>query len=192
MNTQLPHITLGAAVLAAAVTAGGFAWQDAAERKPQAKADEQPPKGAPHQGQQMPDLISALKNSEGCLGVDVGQMMSGKRVIFSWFEDKDAVSNWYYSEPHQQVMDMFFQETTPDFKPLQGVPEDAGPFLVIASLTPAEQGEIQGTSLPVSQIAIEIYEPVTGGLSLGGRFAPEGVKVKDMHHYTQDGTKTDE
>src|SRR5215831_4668033 len=35
------------------------------------------------------DLIGALKATPGVLGVDAGQMMSGKQVIFEWFENKD-------------------------------------------------------------------------------------------------------
>lgn len=183
MNTRLASILLGAVVLAGAITAGSYAWQDASARKPEAKAQDQAPPDA-HQGQEMPDLIGSLKKSPGCLGVEVGQMMSGKRVIFSWFENKDAVEAWYYSEPHQQVMDMFFNEHPADFKPLADVPDDAGPFLVIASITMAEEGQFEQTSLPVSQIAIEIYEPVNGGLFLGGRFAPDEVKVDKMHDYS--------
>jgi hypothetical protein len=34
--------------------------------------------------------------------------------------------------------------------------------------------------LPVSQIAIELYAPLPGGLAAGGRFAPSSVKVKGL------------
>ena len=35
----------------------------------------------PSQG--MPDLVGGLKNTPGCLGVETGQMASGKRSIFA-------------------------------------------------------------------------------------------------------------
>jgi hypothetical protein len=34
--------------------------------------------------------------------------------------------------------------------------------------------------LPVSQIAIELYAPLPGGLAAGGRFAQAGVKVPGL------------
>jgi len=33
----------------------------------------------------LPDLVGALKATPGVLGVDAGQMISGKQVIFAWF-----------------------------------------------------------------------------------------------------------
>ena len=38
--------------------------------------------------------------------------------------------------------------------------------------------------MPISQIAIELYQPLTGGLFLGSRFAPESVKVAKMKDFT--------
>jgi hypothetical protein len=54
-----------------------------------------------------PDLVGALKTTPGVLGVEVGQMMSGKQVIFAWFENKQAVLKWYYSDAHQALMLQF-------------------------------------------------------------------------------------
>ena len=36
------------------------------------------------------------------------------------------------------------------------------------------------STLPISQISIELYKPVTGGIFLGSRFAPESLKVPNM------------
>lgn len=184
MNARISTLLVSAIALCGAVTAGTYAWQNAEARKPEAKSD-QPPAHAQGQQTGMPNLIELLKEAPGCLGVDAAQTMSGKRVIFSWFETKQDVVNWYYSEPHQKVMDQFFTEHPVDFKPLDGVPDDAGPLLVIASLTMSDGSKHEETSLPVSQIAIELYQPVNGGLYLGGRFAPDTVKVKDMHDYSE-------
>ena len=69
-------------------------------------------------------------------------------------------------------------------KPLQEVPEDSGPILAIASITFAEKPRFKETPLPISQISIELYRPVSGGIFLGGRFAPEGLKVPKLRDYT--------
>jgi hypothetical protein len=55
-----------------------------------AQAQQGPPGG-------FPDLIGLLKATPGVLGVDAAQTMSGKQVIFAWFENKKAALNWYYS-----------------------------------------------------------------------------------------------
>jgi hypothetical protein len=41
-----------------------------------------------------PDLIAMLKNTPGCLGVEAARTMSGKQVLFAWFENKQAVVIW--------------------------------------------------------------------------------------------------
>jgi hypothetical protein len=40
--------------------------------------------------------------------------------------------------------------------------------------------QVTGVQLPVSQIAIELYAPLPGGLAAGGRFAPSSVKVPGL------------
>jgi hypothetical protein len=179
---RTPRILITAAALVA-VTAAAYAWQNAPSQQPEAKAP-QPPADA-QQRQQLPDLVTALKETPGCLGVELARTMGGKQVIFSWFEDKNALLKWYYSEIHQQSMDIFFQERGgEDYKPLESIPDDAGPLLVITSITMADKPKFKETTLPISQIAIEIYEPVSGGLYLGGRFAPDKVYVENMQDYT--------
>jgi len=84
---------------------------------------------------------------------------------------------------HRGVMKKFFPSGSYR-TPLADVPDDAGPTMAIASITLAEKSQFTGTQLPISQIAIELYEPVTGGLFLGSRFAPPGVKVSRMKDYT--------
>lgn len=133
--------------------------------------------GGPPPG--FPDLVKGLKASPGCLGVDAARTSSGKQVIFAWFENKKAVLAWYYSEMHQGAMKSFF----PGYKtgtPMKDIKDDDRPFLVIASLTPAEKAQVDGTKLPISQIAIELYNPAPGGVALGGRFAPSALKVPGL------------
>ena len=69
-------------------------------------------------------------------------------------------------------------------EPLEGVPDDIGPIMAIASISMADQPHFKDVSLPVSQISIELYTPITGGLFFGGRFAPDSLKVPRMQDYT--------
>jgi hypothetical protein len=134
----------------------------------------QPPPG-------FPDLVGALKATPGCVGVETARTGSGKQVIFAWFEDKKAALNWYYSDTHQAVMKQFFPQSQASKRtPMKDVPDDGGPVLAIASLTLADRAPGDVTTLPISQIAIELYTPLPGGLALGGRFAPGAIKVPGL------------
>ena len=127
-------------------------------------------------GQGFPDLVAALTESPGCLGVETARTDSGKSVIFAWFEDKKAALAWYYSDTHQQVMKRLLPDTKLGRKPLADVPDDSGPIMAVASLTPNDKPTKDNPS-PFKQIAIELYQPLGGGLAIGGRFAPEKMKV---------------
>lgn len=151
----------------------------------QDQQDQTPPKG--QNGMGMGALFAGLQNSPGCLGMEVGQFQSGKQTIFVWFEDKKACLAWYYNEAHQAMMDQLLSsedKTRGHRKPLANLPDDVGPIMAIASITPAEQSQFEGVAMPISQIAIELYAPLPGGLFLGSRFAPKGVKVEDIRDYT--------
>jgi hypothetical protein len=127
-----------------------------------------------------PDLIGALKAAPGVLGVEAGQMMSGKQVIFAWFENKKAVLNWYYSDAHQAFMAQFGSRRRPQ-GPMADVPDDGRPILAVASVTLTGPPPTSAPDLKsVPQIAIELYAPLPGGLAVGGRFAPATVKVPGM------------
>ncbi|HEY1307553.1 MAG TPA: hypothetical protein VGF24_28565 [Vicinamibacterales bacterium] len=134
--------------------------------------------GGPPAG--LPDLVGMLKATPGCLGVDAARTMNGKQVIFAWFENKKALLNWYYSPGHQQLIKSFASGGNPGRTPLADIADDSGPILAIASLTLSDKPQVNGVQLPVSQIAIELYAPLPGGLSSGGRFAPSTVKVKGL------------
>ena len=123
-----------------------------------------------------PDLVAGLKATPGCLGVETARTASGKAVIFAWFEDKKAALAWYSSDTHRQVMKRFLPDFRSGRKPLADVPDDSGPILAIASVTPNDKPTKDDPS-PFRQIAIELYQPLGGGLAIGGRFAPEKMKV---------------
>jgi hypothetical protein len=144
-----------------------------------------PPKRRPQLGN-FPDLVGGLKAVQGCIGVETARTATGKNVIFAWFENKEAVLRWYHSEMHQGVMKSLaggYSSKTP----LQGVPDDIGPVMAIASITFAEKSQFEGLALPISQISIELYQPITGGIFLGGRFAPDSLKVKGLRDLTPTG-----
>ncbi len=126
-------------------------------------------------GQELPDLIGALRTVPGCLGVDAGSFQSGKQVIFAWFEDKAAAMRWYNHDVHQGAMSAFMTAES-DTKPMEAVP-DGVPVLAIASITFADRPHFEAIKLPISQIAIELYTPLKGGIHLGGTFAPASLNV---------------
>jgi len=47
-------------------------------------------------------------------------------------------------------------------------------------VTPGDKPIGSGSQLAVSQIAIEGYTPIPGGLALGGTFAPEKLSVPGL------------
>src|SRR3989442_11917748 len=159
---------------------GGVLVLAAAIFGPTLVAGQQPPAGQPPAGG-FPDLVGGLKATPGCLGVETARTSSGKQVIFAWFEDKKAALAWYYSETHRAAMKQFFQQSEQSKRtPLADVPDDGTPILAIASLTLADKSQPGAATFPFSQIAIELYRPLPGGLALGGRFAPATVKVPGM------------
>jgi quinol monooxygenase YgiN len=131
----------------------------------------------------LPDLAGGLKATPGCLGVETARTASGKMVIFAWFEDKKAVLRWYDSEMHKQVMKMA-GPVDQSHVPLAGIADDAGPILAVTSLTMADTAASKNLPLPFSQIAIELYQPLPGGIFFGARFAPNTVKVPGLRDFT--------
>ena len=82
-----------------------------------------------------------------------------------------------------EAMQMGVPGHTPS-EPLKGVPDNIGPVMAIASLTMSDKAAAPGMAIPVSQISIELYTPITGGIFVGGRFAPESLKVPGMKDLT--------
>ena len=127
-----------------------------------------------------PDLVALLKATPGVLGIDAARTLSGKEVIFAWFEDKAAVVNWVRSDAHRQLVRAFAPGASSGRPPLAEIPDGSGPILTIASITMAAAPAVNGVQMPVSQIAIELYAPLPGGLAAGGRFAPAAVRVPGL------------
>ncbi len=166
---------IGGVVVLAAVIFGPtlMAGQAGSQATAEATGQNRPAAGG------LPDLVGALKATPGCLGVDTARTSSGKQVVFAWFENKQAVMNWYYSDTHQSVKNMFSPGTA-GRTPMSDLPDDGNPVLAIASLTPSSAPGTGDMPFAVSQIAIELYRPLPGGLAAGGRFAPATMKVPGM------------
>ncbi|HLG93731.1 MAG TPA: hypothetical protein VI546_02750 [candidate division Zixibacteria bacterium] len=143
-------------------------------------AEENQPKQSGKTQNVLPDLklVEGLKATPGCLGVETAKTASGKQVIFAWFENKKACMKWYYRETHGRAGKTFFPNRSGQpRKPLEGVPDDVGPFMAIASLTPGEPGSSGVTDRPVSQMSIELYQPLKGRVFFGGTFSLATLKV---------------
>ena len=137
----------------------------------------QPPAAPPRPAG--PDLVGALKATPGCLGVETARTASGKQVIFAWFENKRAVLTWYYSDTHVALMQQLSGGGVRPGGPLADVP-DEGPVLAVASLTPTAGAQPGDLRAGFSQIAIELYRPLPGGIAAGGRFGPASLQVPGL------------
>jgi hypothetical protein len=120
-------------------------------------------------------LIDGLKATPGCLGVETGGTSSGKQVIFTFFENKKAVLAWFNSPTHQAVMDLIEPERDRKVRPMRHIPDDM-PIMAIASISFAGKPAYPKSKIPFSQIAIELYTPLNGGLDVGGGFAPNAFR----------------
>ena len=147
-------------------------------------------RGGPPGGQGMQamgeQLVAALQQSPGCLGVELGGFQSGKFSIFAWFKDKPSLKTWYESDVHRHAMESLRagaaapKEPQEKHAPLEFVPDDVGTILCIATITPSTQQAVPGFPAPIGQISIELYRPVPGGASFGGTFTPLAVPLE--HH----------
>lgn len=165
---MVKSLTIAVASLTAGIAIGTFL-----------NASDSPQGGGAHQIGEFPDLGKGLRETPGCIGVKtVAQPGSNQQTIMAWFENKQAVRNWYFSKMHQDAMKKFF----PGFgqtDPLSGFKDEKAPILMIASVTPGDK-PLPGTKLVAKQISIEAYTPVPGGVALGGTFAPEKLQVPGL------------
>src|SRR5215831_19662367 len=124
-------------------------------------------------------LVEAAEASPGCLGVKIGRTDNGTNVIFAWFENKQALVSWYKSDFHQWAMKTAFPNQSFNREPLPDVPENSGQILALVTLKLAG-APLPGSPVPIETIGIELYTPLPNGIALGGRLAPQSVKVPGM------------
>jgi hypothetical protein len=198
-----PILGIGAVIAIVAASTGGLLAH-------RILAQEKPAHAAPAQSKDHDvgaELVAALKSSPGCLGVETGQMNSGKVSIFGWFEDKKAVLDWYYGDAHQSAMGAMAAGIEASQRarakappnggapagapasaaaeaskhvPLEFVQDGTGPILCVATITPSDKPLVPGFPMAIKQISIELYQPLPGGISIGGTFAPASMPLD--HH----------
>jgi hypothetical protein len=127
-------------------------------------------------------LVEAAQASPGCLGVKLGRTSDGTAVVFAWFESKQALVTWYKSDFHQWAMKTAFPNQSFNREPVPDVPENSGPILALVTLKLAD-APLQGSPIPVQTIGIELYTPLPDGVAVGGRFAPQSVKVPGLREF---------
>ena len=134
-------------------------------------------------------LVHGLRATPGCLGVEVAQFQSGKLSIFAWFEDRAAVMRWYEHPVHQGAKSALLPVAPPEgYQPLEHITDETKPIMVVATLTP-NQSPSDGAP-PLQQISIELYQPLPGGLAVGGRLAPDSFAadhLRTIDHASESG-----
>ena len=125
-------------------------------------------------------LLEAARAHPGCLGIETGRTTSGKQVIFAWFENKVALVAWYKSDAHQRAMQVAFPNRTFNREPLPDTPDESGQILAVVSLQLNDGPAPDGARLAIATIGIELYTPLPGGVAVGGRFAPQAIRVPGL------------
>jgi hypothetical protein len=69
-----------------------------------------------------------------------------------------------------------------DREPLPDVPENSGQILALVTLKLANKA-VPGSPIPIDTIGIELYTPLPDGVAVGGRFAPQSVKVPGLRQF---------
>lgn len=124
-----------------------------------------------------PDLGKGLMETPGVLSVKSAILDGKRQTIFAWFKNKAAVNAWYHSKMHRDAMVKFFPNLPAKPESLSAFKDEKSPLLVVASVTPGTKPIMEGSPLMAEQIAIEIYAPVPGGITIGGGFGPASLDI---------------
>jgi tetratricopeptide (TPR) repeat protein len=102
--------------------------------------------------QSMKNFLSKLEKQPGLLGVHALSSMDnrGMLVILTWWENKKALNDWFYSETHQAIIGEYYGNAQPA----------SGP---VGSKTPTGG---------MGQVGIELFTPLPGGMVYGGGLTP--------------------
>lgn len=174
-------LSLGASFGCATRTAlpiGGVSQEEPQRAAQESTPDSVPAYSLPPRYLKLSDLVrlmDAVEHSPGCQGTVRAVTTNGRLVLFSWFENKQALLQWYHSQMHQGLLGQ--SPDSPHQEPLSYLDENTGPILVITSITPIAGARLLFGELPLSQIAIELYAPLPGGHFIGNRFAPPPVQI---------------
>lgn len=132
-------------------------------------------------------IASDIAKTPGCQGVRNLETTDGMKIYFVWFENKKSALAWYESGFHQSALALV-KESFPGqaiHKPLRHVKQKDGPILVVAALTHKDRAKAKPGEFPFTQLSMEMYKPLPGGMSFGGRFAPADVSIPKITEYTR-------
>ena len=167
------------AILVSGIDAATVWAQEAVQPQPASQKTDTSPESqeAKRKAMGFPDLLGGLRATEGCLKAIGAKTSDGKTLLIGWFEDKEAAKRWYFGDMHQAMLDRFQPMRNRGREPMKWVPADAGPIMVVASITFSDD-----PADPFSQISIELYSPLTGGFGHGGLFGPDSFKEMFMRY----------
>lgn len=100
----------------------------------------------------MKSFLAKLEKQPGLLGVHALSSIDnrGMLVILTWWENKKALNDWFYSETHRGIISQFYGSARPE----------SG---VVGSQTPTGG---------MGQVGIELFTPLPGGMVFGGGLTP--------------------
>src|ERR1700674_909092 len=97
-------------------------------------------------------FLAKLEKQPGLLGVHALSSIDnqGMLVILTWWENKKALNDWFYSETHQAIISEFYGTA-------QAAPGPVGPKTPVGGM---------------GQVGIELFTPLPGGMVYGGGLTP--------------------
>lgn len=104
----------------------------------------------------MKTFLAKLEKQPGLLGVHALSSIDNKGmlVILTWWKNKKALNNWFYSETHRGIITQFYG---------------------IAQPAPGSVGSKTPTG-GMGQVGIELFTPLPGGMVYGGGLTPARPK----------------
>jgi hypothetical protein len=111
-------------------------------------------------------IFEALRAIPGCQGVELAHSESGRHSILAWFEDKEALANWYFSDFHKNLQRTYFPAETPG-PFLSGVAYRGGPIVAVASFGLDEDMDPAAPMLSLRDITVDLFSPLSADTLLG-------------------------
>jgi heme-degrading monooxygenase HmoA len=111
-------------------------------------------------------IFEVLRAIPGCRGVELAHSESGRHSILAWFEDKEALANWYYSDFHKNLQRTYYPEEIPG-PLLANVPYRGGPIIAIASFGLDEKMDPAAPMLAIRDITVDLFSPLSADTLLG-------------------------
>ena len=100
----------------------------------------------------MKAFLAKLEKQPGLLGVHALSSIDhrGMLVILTWWENKQALNDWFYSETHQGIISQFYGNRPPPSSAAVANPPAGG----------------------MGQVGIELFTSLPGGMKFGGGLTP--------------------